>query len=63
LNANEIRIFMRLWKYVKSQLNEIYFERFPKLDFFIAKILEFLDIPKRLDFHLNSNLNRRYELI
>jgi len=28
LNANEMRRFMRLWKYVKSQLNEISFKVF-----------------------------------
>jgi len=37
LNANEMRKSMRLWKFVEGQLNEISFERFPKLDFSLLK--------------------------
>ena len=44
LSADEIQAFMNIWTTVENQLQSFTGKRFPKIDFFINKILEYLDI-------------------
>ena len=47
LFSNEIEAFMEVWRILESKLKTISSKRFPKVDFFIDKILEGLDISKK----------------
>ena len=44
LSSNEIEAFVEVWSILESRLKTISSKRFPKVDFFIDKILEGLDI-------------------
>ena len=46
LTSNEIKGFMKVLSILESKLKTISSKRFPKLDFFISKILEGLDISR-----------------
>jgi len=56
LTANEIKAFMEAWTIIEDRLKQINPKRFPKLDFFTAKILEAFDIPKQPSFVNQSNI-------
>jgi len=38
-------------------------KRFPKLDFFIDKILEALEIPKQPSFDISPTLHKKYKIM
>ena len=47
LSSNEIEAFMEVYRILESKLKTISSKRFPKVNFFIDKILEGLDISKK----------------
>ena len=63
LSDTETKKFMEIWKLVESKLVNCIDKRFPKLDFFIYKILECLDIPKQPTCKISSTLLRKYEIM
>ena len=63
LSSNEIEVFMKVWSILESKLKTITSKRFPKLDFFISKILESLDISKKPYYKLSSALRQKYDII
>ena len=63
LNANEIQAFMQVWTLVEDHLKKISDKRFPKIDFFIDKILQGLNIPKQVSYKINSSSRIKYEAI
>jgi len=63
LTVNEIKAFMEAWNIIEDQLKQNNPKRFPKLDFFIAKILEALDIPKQPSFIISPTLHKKYEIV
>ena len=54
---------MKVWRFLKSRLKTIYFKRFPKVDFFIDKILEALNISKRPSYKISSKSREKYDII
>ena len=63
LSPNETRAFMDVWVIVESRLKIITSKRFPKLEFFISKILENLDIPKQPSYKISDALRQKYEIM
>ena len=63
LSPNETRAFMDVWVIVESRLKIITSKRFPKLEFFISKILEYLDIPKQPSYKISDALRKKYEIM
>ena len=63
LSPNETRAFMDVWVIVESRLKIITGKRFPKIDFFINKILEYLDIPKQPSYKISDALSKKYEIM
>ena len=60
LLENKKEAFLQKWMFLESQF---VCKRYPKLNFFINKILESLDIPKQLPCKMSSKLCEKYELI
>jgi len=63
LTANEIEAFMEAWNIIEDQLKQNNPKKFPKLDLFIAKILEALETPKQPSFDINPTLHKKYEIM
>ena len=63
LSPNETRAFMDVWVIVESRLKIITGKRFPKIDFFINKILEYLDISKQPSYKISDALRKKYEIM
>ena len=63
LTSHEIEEFMEVWRFLESRLKKIYSKRFPKVDFFIDKILEDLDISKRPSYKISSKLCEKYDIM
>ena len=63
LTSNEMKKFMEVWRFLESRLKTIYSKRFPKIDFFIDKILEALDISKKPSYKISSGLREKYDII
>ena len=63
LTSNEINAFMEVWSILESRLKTIYSKRFPKVDFFIDKILEGLDISKKPSYKISSELREKYNIM
>ena len=61
ISHNDIEAFMEVWTFVENQLKIIAKKRFPKLDFFICKVLEFLHIPQRPTYKISSSMKLKYE--
>ena len=63
----EIQQFKRAWKCVEKQLNRYMAahqrKRSPKLDFFINKTLEAIDVPKQRSPKLSEKTKQQYEKI
>ena len=54
---------MEVWRFLESRLKTIYSKRFPKVDFFIDKILEDLHISKRPSYKISSKLREKYDIM
>ena len=52
---------MEVWRFLESKLKTISSKRFPKVDFFIDKILEDLHISKRPSYKIFSKLREKYD--
>ena len=63
LSSNELQAFMEIWVIVEAGLKEYTWRRFPKLEFFINKILKNLDIDKQFLYKISDELQERYEFI
>ena len=63
LSSNEIKAIMEVWSILESKLKTISSKRFPKVDFFIDKILEGLDISKKPSNKISSELRKKYNVI
>ena len=63
LSSNKIEAFMEVSSILKSRLKTISFKRFPKVDFFIDKISEGLDISKKPSYKISSELRKKYDII
>ena len=63
LSSNKIEAFMKVWSILESKLKTIRSKRFPKLDFFISKILEGLNILRRHSYKISSALRKKYDMI
>ena len=63
LSSNEIEAFMKVWWILESRLKTISSKRFPKLDFFISKILEGLDILRKHSYKISLALRKKYDII
>ena len=63
LTSNEIEEFIEVWRFLESRLKTIYSKRFPKIDFFIDKILKDLHISKRPSYKISSKLREKYDIM
>ena len=63
LSSNEIEAFMEVWVILESKLKTISSKRFFKVNFFIDKILEGLDITKKPSYKIFSELRKKYDII
>ena len=54
---------MEVWRFLESRLKTIYSKRFPKVDFFINKILEDLHISKRPSYKISSKFRKKYDIM
>lgn len=63
LSTNEIQAFMEVWTIVEKQLKSVTSKRFPKIDFFINKILEYLNISKQIKYKISLALRKQYEIM
>lgn len=63
LQHNDMQKFMEAWKFVEDQLKQFSGNRFPKLDFFISKTLECLDIQKEVSYKISPALLKKYEVM
>ena len=63
LSADEMQAFMDIWTTVENQLQSFTGKRFPKIDFFINKILEYLDISKQPSYKISDALRKKYEIM
>ena len=63
MSANEIEEFMKAWLPIEEKLKHTFNKRFPKLDFFINKILATLGISKRISHKISSGSSSKYEII
>ena len=64
LSEKEIEQFMNAWLIVEQKLKNLFDKRFPKLNFFINKMLETLGFSNRTSSNkISSALSLKYELI
>ena len=61
MSADETQAFMDIWTTMENQLQSFTGKRFPKIDFFINKILEYLDISKQTSYKVSLALRKKYE--
>ena len=54
---------MEVWRFLESRLKTIYSKRFPKVDFFIDKILEDLYISIRPSYKISLKLREKYDIM
>ena len=62
-SLNDIETIMKIWSFVETHLKTVTNKRFPKLDFFIHKILEWLEMPQRPKYKISSAMKLKYETI
>ena len=63
LSSKKIEEFMNAWSPVEQKLKNIFDKRFPKLNYFINKMLETLGFSNRIPYKISSALSFKYEII